>query len=521
MGLGLAIVAGRRGSVLSAPGSEQGRGCFSSNAVVRKSQLAELRRLIEIPPVKNHRLAQRGGNGGKVRRAERFPLRHHDQRIGALQGGGLIDSEVDAGSRGAFVGQIRMDRVPGLFHRHRVKGPHAGAARQQFLDDHAARRGAHVVGVGLEGQAPEGESQAAEVFAVVPDDLLHQDAFLVVVDGFHRGQDARGLSVLSGGVLEGLHVLGEAGAAVAGAGVEKAVADAGVGADTLAHQFDIGTDHVREVGQFIHERDAGGQHGVGSVLGELGRRDIHVEDTVVVAREGGVQRAHGVTCLLAGGAGIGADDDAVRAHEVFDCCAFLEEFGVGHDGEVQRGQPALLQLGGNAFADLGAGAHGHGGFVDHDLGGGHVAADIAGGRQHIAQVGGAIFVRRGAHGNELDIAETDAGFDVAGEAQAAGGMVAFDEFLQAGFVDGHFAGVEHLDLGGVEIQAKDVVAEFRQAGACDQAYIATTDDGDFHERVSREVKSDLGYLCLCVPWRLPAHEPARARRWQVRQPSGP
>lgn len=95
----------------------------------------------------------------------------------------------------------------------------AGAGAEQRADDHAAGRVAHVVGVGLEGQAPQGKGFAAQVAAVFGEDLIDQHLFLVVVDGFHGFEHAQGLAVLTGGACQGLHILGKAAAAVAGASV--------------------------------------------------------------------------------------------------------------------------------------------------------------------------------------------------------------------------------------------------------------------------------------------------------------
>jgi len=49
-----------------------------------------------------------------------------------------------------------------------------------------------------------------------------------MVDGFYGFEHAQGLAVFAGGAGQGLHVFGEAAAAVAGAGVQKAVANARV-----------------------------------------------------------------------------------------------------------------------------------------------------------------------------------------------------------------------------------------------------------------------------------------------------
>jgi hypothetical protein len=46
----------------------------------------------------------------------------------------------------------------------------------------------------------------------------------------------------------------------------------------FAHVFNIGTQLLGQVGQLIHEADAGGQHGVGGVFGELGTADAHANE---------------------------------------------------------------------------------------------------------------------------------------------------------------------------------------------------------------------------------------------------
>ncbi|MNR58095.1 hypothetical protein D3C85_1790130 [compost metagenome] len=52
-----------------------------------------------------------------------------------------------------------------------------------------------------------------------------------------------------------LHIFREAGASVTDAGIEKLVSDARVGSDTLADHLDIGSEHLGQVGHFVHEAD--------------------------------------------------------------------------------------------------------------------------------------------------------------------------------------------------------------------------------------------------------------------------
>ena len=94
--------------------------------------------------------------------------------------------------------------------------------------------------------------------------------FCALVDLLDGAQHAEVEPVLVGAADHRLHVLREAGAAVADAGEEEVVADAAVEADAAAHVVDVGADALAEVGDLVHQRDARRQHGVGGVLGHLG-----------------------------------------------------------------------------------------------------------------------------------------------------------------------------------------------------------------------------------------------------------
>ena len=74
------------------------------------------------------------------------------------------------------------ERALRLGHRHRIVGDDRRAARGERRDDHARRRLAHVVGVGLEREAPQRERAAGEVGAEPRDDLVDQPQLLRVVD---------------------------------------------------------------------------------------------------------------------------------------------------------------------------------------------------------------------------------------------------------------------------------------------------------------------------------------------------
>ena len=424
-------------------------------------------RVVEVAPVEDHRVLQGLLDGREVRAAEFLPLGDDDQRIGVGEG--------THRALGVFQARVVAEDALRLVHGDRVVGGDGGAGSEEVGDQLTARRFAHVVGIGLEGEAPEREVPALEVVETALD-LAAQDVFLGVVGFLDGGQHLEGdVGVVLGGLDQRLDVLGEAGAAVAAAGVEEVVADARVGADALADHLDVGTEHFGEVGEFVHEADARRQHGVGGILGEFGTLDVGDDQAFVVALEGGVEGAHQVDGLVV----LGADDDAVGAHEVVDGGAFLEEFGVGNDavGDVDR---TLREFVGDGSLDLGCGADGDRALVDDDLVVGHPAADAARGGKHVLEVGGAVFVGRGADGDELDGAVLHGFLDIGGEVQAAGGNVAADHVLQAGFEDRDAACFEDADLLGIDIETEDIIAHLGQTGAADQTDVTGADDGDFH-----------------------------------------
>ena len=374
-----------------------------------------------------------------------------------------------------FQAGIVAEDSRGLVHRHRVVRCHGGAAFPQSLDQHAAGRVAHVVGVGLEGEAPQGDVPAAKVVAESGGDLVEQHFLLTLVSRFHGIQDFQLAAVFRGGALHGLHVLGETGTAITATGVEKMVADARVGADAVANVLDVRTHFLGQQGQLVHERDARGEHGVGGVLGELGGLDVHHDQAVVVAVEGRVQRAH----QLHGTGIVGTEHDAVGAHEIVHRSAFFQKFWIRGDAEFELGA-TLAQFFLDCGTDFIGSSHRHRGLVHNHLVFLHVSPDGARGGDHVLQVGGAVLVRRRAHGDELDRAMLCALGHVGGKTQAACLHIAPDHIFQARFKNRDAALLEDVDLVGIHVQTQYVVAHFRQAGACHQAHIAGADHANFH-----------------------------------------
>ena len=162
----------------------------------------------------------------------------------------------------------------------RVSGRHARAGGEQVLDEDQRRRLAHVIGTGFEGQPPYGDLATVKVAAKMFEQALGQVVFLLLIDRLHRGQNSQARARLLGGVEHCAQILGKAASPEPRPGVEELVADARVRAKSLAHQLDVGTHCIAQACQLVHERDARRQHGIGGILGQLGRAAIHHQDAI-------------------------------------------------------------------------------------------------------------------------------------------------------------------------------------------------------------------------------------------------
>jgi len=222
----------------------------------------------------------------------------------------------------------------------------------------------------------------------------------------------------------------------------------------------------------------GREHCVRRVLGQLGGPDIHRDQPVVVSIEGLVEGAQ----ELRGAGIVGADDDPVRLHEVVDRRAFLQEFRVRNNVEVDRHAPRGQPFG-NRLPHLVRSPDRHRRLVYDDPVLGHVRRDGARDGEHVLQVGRTVLVRRRADRDELEQAMLDAALDIGRKLQAAGLHVALDVVVEPRLVDRHFAVVQALDLVLVDVHAHDVVARLRHAGAGDQADVARAENRQSHSEL--------------------------------------
>ncbi len=100
--------------------------------------------------------------------------------------------------------------------------------------------------------------------------------------------------------------------------------------------------------------------------------------------------------------------------------------------------------------------------------------------EHVAQVRGAVFVRRRADGDEHHFGAGDRAGDVGGERQPPAPLVALDEVIEPGLVDRQDVLEQPFDLGRVDVGADHLIAGFGETRPDDEADVPGPDDGDVH-----------------------------------------
>ena len=168
--------------------------------------------------------------------------------------------------------------------------------------------------------------------------------------------------------------------------MQELAPDASVEANTLGDLLHIGADLFTQIGDLVDKGDLGREKGVGCVFDQLRRLDVGEHHR----RLDQVQRAVERVQDFAGPVAFGADHHAIGAHEVFDCRAFAQKFGVRGDIEAAlRSRPAQDR------GNLAAGADGHRRFRDDDRVIGQGMPDFLGGREDIGKIGMAVAAARG------------------------------------------------------------------------------------------------------------------------------
>ena len=227
-----------------------------------------------------------------------------------------------------------------------------------------------------------------------------------------------------------------------------------------------------KIGDLVDEGDLGGEEGVGGVFDQFRGAPGGEHQRRLVERQRPVDFADHLARALVRG----ADHDAVGKLEIADRRALAQEFRIGGDRDV----------GGRiGFADhpldLVAGADRHGRLGDHDGEALERRGDLARGGIDIGQVGVAVAApRRRADRNEHRIGLGDRRGQIGREIEPAGLHVGGDQRIEAGLEDRDFAAAQRRDLVAILVDAGDVVAEIRKAGAGHQPHIARADHGDTH-----------------------------------------
>ena len=123
---------------------------------------------------------------------------------------------------------------------------------------------------------------------------------------------------------ERLNVFGKARSSITYSGIKETVADSGVGSDAFTDFIDVRPHMLANTGDFIHEGNAGGQHGVRRIFRHFRRQNIHGENPIVGQHEGSVNFFQNQSRAKR----VGANHDSVRFHAILNGRAFFENFRI-------------------------------------------------------------------------------------------------------------------------------------------------------------------------------------------------
>ncbi len=288
----------------------------------------------------------------------------------------------------------------------------------------------------------------------------------------HRLDDAQLHVVVLCDLDQRAGVLWKAGAAEAGTGMQEFRADAVVEPDAARDLLHVGADLFGEIGDLVDEGDLGREERIRGVFDQLGGAPLGEHQRRLVQRQRPVDVAEHLAPALV----VGADHDAVGEFEIADRRALAQEFRIGGDHDVG----GRIGLADDAL-DLVAGADRHGRFGDDHGEAVQRRGDLARGGVDIGEIGMAVAApRRRADRDEHRIGLRDRRLQVGGEAEPPGLDVAGDQRIEARLEDRNLAPLQRVDLAGVLVDAGDVVAEIRKAGAGDQPHIARANHGNPH-----------------------------------------
>jgi len=93
----------------------------------------------------------------------------------------------------------------------------------------------------------------------------------------------------------------------------------------------------------------------------------------------------------------------------------------------------------------------------------------------MTEIGGAVFTRRGSHGDEDELGLVDARGQIIGKRELAALHTLRNERREAGLENRYVAGMQPRELALVVIDANDIVAHFRETGPRYKTNVARSD----------------------------------------------
>jgi hypothetical protein len=173
-------------------------------------------------------------------------------------------------------------------------------------------------------------------------------------------------------------------------------------------------------------------------------------------------------------AGISADDDAVRFHEIFDRRPLLEELRVADHAE------RLTRVRANRVVDFLRRPDRNSALVDDDRVMRHRTTDIPSDRQHVLEVSRAVLALGSPNRDKDDFGRLNGRFEVRGERQPLFLLVSPDQLFKSRLVNRHLAGPKRRDFRFVLVDTNDGVSVFRQARTQHKSHVPGPHHGNFH-----------------------------------------
>ena len=163
---------------------------------------------------------------------------------------------------------------------------------------------------------------------------------------------------------------------------------------------------------------------------------------------------------------IGANNNAIRLHEIFNRRTFFQEFGVGNDGVVNLFLASAEAFSDNAFNHV-TGTDWNSRFGNDNFLPVHAISDRLGNSRHVLHISGTVFVRRCTDRDKLDFAVRHRAIHIGGEIQTFGFNIALDDVIKTGFENRHNAFFQIGHLGFINIDAQDIIADVGDQSAGD------------------------------------------------------